>query len=187
MNEKILQLITEYGLEAVVIALAINLFVGLLKLPIKAWASKMRDGTNLTRYLVFLPVMVGLLLTLLYAEIVYETVDINRQFVTLWASSSSLSLAFYAFWEKLFPTKASILKNYEIEENKRVLSQIKAILNAFLEEDVRLEIAKAETNNDEREELSIKGKNELLDNVRKEKIVLRRNRNVETSIKGKSV
>lgn len=38
MEEKILQLITEYGLEATILALAINLFTGLIKMPIKAWA-----------------------------------------------------------------------------------------------------------------------------------------------------
>lgn len=127
MNEKILQMITEYGLEAVILALGINVLTGLIKLPIKAWSKKLTDGTKLTRYLVFLPVFIGLLLTLAYAKVVYGRVDINRAFVTLWVSSSSLSLTFYAFWEKLFPTKERILKDYEIEANKQLLEKLRAL------------------------------------------------------------
>ena len=38
MNEKIVSLITDYGLEAVVLGLAINVLTGLIKLPVKSFA-----------------------------------------------------------------------------------------------------------------------------------------------------
>jgi hypothetical protein len=125
MNEKILGLITEYGLEAMIIAFGINVLTGLLKLPIKLWSKKLPDGTKLTRYLVFLPVFIGFGLTAGYEWIVHGTVEIGRTFVTMWVSASSLSMTFYAFWEKLFPTKERIIKEYEIEENQKLLEQIK--------------------------------------------------------------
>lgn len=144
MNEKILQMVTEYGLEAVILALGINVLTGLIKLPIKAWSKKLTDGTKITRYLVFLPVFLGLLLTLIYAKVVYGSVDINRAFVTLWVTSSSLSLTFYAFWEKLFPTKEKILKDYEIEANKQLLEEIRTIAGVSEGEEAESEASKAE-------------------------------------------
>jgi len=136
MNEKILQLITEYGLEATVLALGINVLTGLVKMPVKAWSKKLADGNKLTRYLVFLPVALGLLLTVLYVRVTSGSVKIDRSFMTLWATSSSLSMTFYAFWEKLFPTKERILKDYEIEANRKLLEEIKALAGLKEEADV---------------------------------------------------
>ena len=53
--EEILDIIAKYGLETVIIALVINLATGVVKLPIKAWASKLEDRTKVTRFIVFLP------------------------------------------------------------------------------------------------------------------------------------
>lgn len=127
MNEKIVSLITDYGLEAVVLGLAINVLTGLIKLPIKAFAKKLEDGSKLTRYLVFLPVILGFCLTLGYTAAIKGEIDITREFVTLWVSSSSLSLTFYALWEKLFPTKEKLKKEYIIEENDKLLEAIRQL------------------------------------------------------------
>src|SRR5699024_10715321 len=105
MNEKIVSLITDYGLEAVVLGLAINVLTGLIKLQIKAFAKKLEDGSKLTRYLVFLPVRLGGCLTLGRTAAIKGEIDVTREFVPLLVSSSSLSLTFCALWEKLFPTK----------------------------------------------------------------------------------
>ena len=78
MNEKIVSLITDYGLEAVVLGLAINVLTGLIKLPIKAFAKKLEDGSKLTRYLVFLPVILGFCLTLGYTAAIKGEIDITR-------------------------------------------------------------------------------------------------------------
>lgn len=127
MNEKVVRLITEYGLEAVILGLAINVLTGLIKLPIKAFAKKLEDGSKLTRYLVFLPVMLGFFLTLGYTAAIKGRIEITREFVTLWVSSSSLSLTFYALWEKLFPTKEKLKKEYIIEENTKLIEAIRQL------------------------------------------------------------
>ena len=51
--EQILDAITQYGLEAVLIALAINLLTWLIKLPIKKAAQRLEDSTKVTRFIVF--------------------------------------------------------------------------------------------------------------------------------------
>lgn len=182
MNEKILQLITEYGLEATVIALAINILTGLLKLPIKSWAAKLTDGTKLTRYLVFLPVLIGLVLTVLYVWIAKGGVAIDRTFVTMWISASSLSMTFYAFWEKLFPTKERILKEYEIEENKKLLEKIKTMAEEKFGTETNEEIV-AET---EKEEAMVASTSEMSEARAGQKIVLRGNTNAKTEAEEKS-
>ena len=83
MNEKILQIITTYGLEAVVIALAVNVLVGVMKLPIKALAKKMEDGTNLTKFLVFLPVLTSAGLTLIYGYAQTGKWTVDEKSITL--------------------------------------------------------------------------------------------------------
>lgn len=128
MNEQILQLIVDYGLEATVIALAINILTGLLKLPIKAWASKMQDGTQLTKYLVFLPIILGFVLTMGYLWLISGTVNLNYTFITMWLSASSLSLSLYAVWEKLFPSKKKILEKNEVEQNFKLIEEIRALM-----------------------------------------------------------
>lgn len=173
MNEKILQMIMENGLEAVVLALGINVFTGLIKMPIKGWSKRLADGTKLTRYLVFLPVFIGFVLTLAYAKVVYGSVDVNRKFVALWVSSSSLSLTFYAFWEKLFPTKDKILKEYEIEENKKLLEELR-ILAGLNAEGTENEAPKAEPT---------EGKAVDSTELVREKIILRGRKDEGTEIK----
>lgn len=158
MEEKILQLITEYGLEATILALAINLFTGLIKMPFKAWAKKRENGTKATRFLVFLPVVVGLLLTFVYLRVVYGKTGIDKPFVTLWVSSSSLSLALYAFWEKLFPAKEKMLTESEIEANKKLLEKIKEFADKKSEgENPQNEAPTAGTTEEEKKELGAPG------------------------------
>ena len=128
MYEQILQLIADYGLEAVIIAMSINILTGLLKLPIKSWASRMQDGTQLTKYLVFLPIILGFLLTMGYLWLINGAIIINYTFATVWLSSSSLSLSLYAVWEKLFPSKKKILAQNEIEENARLIKEMKSLI-----------------------------------------------------------
>lgn len=61
--EQILEMVTTYGLETVVIALLVNLLTGLVKMPIKAWANKLKDYTKVKRFIVFLPIGFGFLLS----------------------------------------------------------------------------------------------------------------------------
>ena len=190
MEEKILQLITEYGLEATILALAINLFTGLIKMPIKAWAKKRENGRKATRFLVFLPVVVGLLLTFVYLRAVYGKTGIDKPFVTLWVSSSSLSLALYAFWEKLFPAKEKMLTEPEIEANKKLLEKIKEFADKEPEgENPQSEAPTAGTTEEEKKELASPAlpQPENAEDAEKEKIVLRGKKDENAETEKKSV
>ena len=172
MDETILQLIAEYGFEAIIIAFAIIVLTGFIKVPIKVLAKKIPDFTKLTRYIVFLPVIFGFFLTLLYEVLLHGTVEFNRSFITLWVSSSSLSLTLYAFWEKLFPSKEKILKDYEIEANRKLLDEIKELTTKSNEE-----------KNEDDEEKSTDVVNDETDVNPKMKIILRGNNNEKIEIK----
>ncbi len=127
MEGEVLNLIAKYGLEAALLAIAINVLTGLIKLPVKAWAKKLEDGTKLTRYLVFLPVALGFVLTVVYVKIRFGEVAFDKGFMTLWLTASSLSLTLYAVFEKMFPAKEKVLKDYEIEANEKLLEEIRKL------------------------------------------------------------
>lgn len=124
MEIKFIDFVLVYGLDPVLLALAINIVTELVKLPLKAWAKKASDSSVYTRFLVFLPMVIGLGLTALYYFLFNENVEINRQFVSLWLSSASLSLSFYAIFEKIVPSKNKIIKDEEFEICKKVLAEI---------------------------------------------------------------
>ena len=50
------------------------------------------------------------------------------EFITLWLTSSSLSVAIYAFIEKFMPSKKKRLSAEEIRQNEEILDSIKSIL-----------------------------------------------------------
>ena len=108
--EQILELVKDYGLETVVIALLVNVVVGIVKMPIKALAGKLKDYTKVTRFIVFLPIIFGFLFSICYAYFIQQAYSFNKEFVTLWLTSSSLSLTFYAIFEKIFPSKKQKLR-----------------------------------------------------------------------------
>ena len=112
-------------MEALMMGLSINVLTGILKLPLKAWAKKLTDGSKATRYIVFLPIVIGFALTAAYIKLRTGHMALDKAFTTLWLSSSSLSLTLYAIYEKMFPGKEKILKEYEIEENKKLIETIK--------------------------------------------------------------
>ena len=127
MEGEVLKLIMENGIETAILAVAINVLTGLLKLPIKAWAKKLEDGTKVTRYLVFLPIILGFGLTAIYIKFRSGELEFDKSFATLWLTSSSLSLSLYAIFEKMFPTKDKVLKDYEVEANEKLLKEIRRI------------------------------------------------------------
>ena len=56
MREYIIELIKTYGIEPVLLALLINILTGLIKIPIKKLADKLKDSSKVTRFIVFLPI-----------------------------------------------------------------------------------------------------------------------------------
>lgn len=130
--EQVLEMITTYGLETVVIALLVNVLTGLVKMPIKSLANKLNDYTKVTRFIVFLPIGFGFLLSFLYARFMVEVFNFDRAFITMWLTSSSLSLTFYAVFEKLFPSKKKILSDCEIKTSEIILTNIRQLVEQFL-------------------------------------------------------
>lgn len=126
--EQIIQIISKYGLEAVILALFVNVFTGIVKIPIKLGAKKLKESSKVTRLIVFLPILLGFLLSFLYAKFVRENYVLDAKFIRLWLTSSSLSLTFYAIFEKLFPCKEKDLNEEELKTAADVLQTLKKIV-----------------------------------------------------------
>ncbi len=120
-----LAFMSTYGITTVILAVLINTLTGLTKLPVKALANKLKDSTRITRFLVFMPIIYGFVLTVTYSAILNRTVIFDGGFYRLWLSSGSLSLTFYAVFEKLFPSKKKVLTADELDANKQLIEEIK--------------------------------------------------------------
>lgn len=120
----IIQLITDSGVDTVVIALCTVVFTGLFKIPIKKLADKTKNSKKITRFVTFLPIIFGFGLTVLSTYLLTKQVSFNKDFYVQWFSSVSLSLAIYAFWEKFVPSEKKILTDAEIKANKTVVEEL---------------------------------------------------------------
>ena len=158
--EKIFELVKGYDLETLVIALLVNIGVGIIKTPIKAWARKLKDSTKITRFIVFLPIILGFLFSFCYSYFIQGTYSFNKEFCILWLTSSSLSLTLYAIFEKMVPSKKKLLNETEIKTNEMLLTAIKEIIEPTL--------AMKEDEKKEQKEQELKGKSS-------NKIILRGN------------
>lgn len=132
--EQIIEIITKYGLETVIIALIINLLTGLIKMPIKALASRAKESSKITRFIVFLPILLGFGITYCYFQFILKSFAFDRVFITQWITSSSLSLTFYAIFEKIFPKRKKILTSKEIEESEKAIEEVSEIVETIMSE-----------------------------------------------------
>lgn len=128
MEITIMQLVQDYGLNSVLIAAVICILTGLIKMPIKYLASKAKDSAKYTKYITFLPLILGFGVTVLYEYFMTKTFWFTAEFITLWLTSSSLSLAIYAFIEKFIPSKKKILSSEELKQNQEMIDQLKECL-----------------------------------------------------------
>lgn len=124
----IIQLITDYGVDTLVIALCTVVFTGLFKIPIKKLADKTKNSKKITRFVTFLPILIGFGLTVLSTYLFTKQVSFNKDFYVRWLSSVSLSLAIYAFWEKFVPSEKKILTEAEAKANKTAVEELKSKL-----------------------------------------------------------
>lgn len=124
----IIQLITDYGVDTLVIALCTVVFTGLFKIPIKKLADKTKNSKKITRFVTFLPILFGFGLTVLSTFLLTKHVSFNKDFYMQWLSSVSLSLAIYAFWEKFVPSEKKILSEEQIKANKAAVEELKSKL-----------------------------------------------------------
>ncbi len=121
----IVQMITDYGVDTLVIALCTVVFTGLFKIPIKKLADKTKNSKKITRFVTFLPILIGFGLTVLCRFLITKEVQFDRDFYIQWLSAVSISLAIYAFWEKFVPSEKNILSEAEIEANKEIVEELK--------------------------------------------------------------
>ena len=110
--EEIIEIIKAYGIETVLIALVINILTGIVKIPIKKMCSGLKNSKNITRFIVFLPIIIGLGVTYIY-KYYFDISLMDKEFLTTWLTATSLSLTFYAVFEKIIPNTS---KNNEFEE-----------------------------------------------------------------------
>lgn len=134
METTITQLIQEYGFNSVLIAITVSILTGIIKMPIKSFASKAEDPSKYTKYITFLPLILGFGVAVLYEYCVTKSFLFTGEFINLWLTSSSLSLAIYAFIEKFIPNKKKILSNKEIKENQEMIDRLKEYLLASEQE-----------------------------------------------------
>lgn len=118
----IVDLVNKYGLNTVILALIINVLTNIFKLPIK----RKTDDKNITRFIVFMPIVLGFIVTYLFELIIYKEVIFNQEFMNLFIRSTSLSLSFYAIVEKLFQSKK--IEDKTIEATQEVLNMINRVV-----------------------------------------------------------
>lgn len=133
MRDLFIELITKYGLETVALALIINLLTGVIKLPIKKLATRLKDSSKLTRFIVFLPILLGFGITCLYRYLSQSELLLDRGFFTLFITSTSLSLTFYAIIEKIFPSKKKLQLSAENKASERLIQLIKEIIDSSMD------------------------------------------------------
>lgn len=105
--QEIMELLNQYGVSTVVLAVLINISTSFLKIPIKAVSKKNPElKRELNRYITLLPVLLGVLYATIYTLIVYR-VAWNGNTLSLALTSASLSLALYAILEKFFDKEAA--------------------------------------------------------------------------------
>lgn len=134
--EKLIALLSDAGVSTALAAVATVILTGIIKLPVKKLAAKSGHPEKITRFVVFLPLICGFCLTLLFDFAFCGKIAFDRQFFMRWLSAVSLSLAIYAFWEKFIPSGKEILSAEEIERNKQAIEQIKQSLPAAEELDI---------------------------------------------------
>lgn len=157
--KQILGIITNYGLETVAIALLINVLTCLVKMPIKFLANKVKDYTKVTRFIVFLPIGLGFLLSFLYVEFIGAGFNFDRIFATMWFTSSGFSLAFYSIFENLFPSKKKILSDCEIKTSEAILANIKQLIEENAHKvPIETTLEKLEVKNVEKESENVQNK-----------------------------
>ncbi|MGN1099542.1 MAG: hypothetical protein ACI4S9_04300 [Christensenellales bacterium] len=168
--EEVQTLISTYGLETVVIALLVNILTGFAKIPVKKAAKKLNDYTVITRFIVFLPIVFGFVLSYCYSTFVCGVFNFDAAFIRLWITSSSLSLTIYAIFEKTFPSTQRKTSKSEVKADEQLSEEVAELLEAILPQNDEAEQAATERKTAEK-------------NFETNKIILRGKTNVESDVK----
>jgi hypothetical protein len=134
MDEVILDILSTYGVETVVIALIINVLTHFLKMPVKAYSK--RSGRDVNRYISLIPVFLGFAGAFLYKVLTVGAANIViDDLAALAVSSASLSLAMFAIIEKFLPKKkgaaagadATVSEAETLNEMREALETVKRL------------------------------------------------------------
>ena len=182
MTEDIVSIISQYGLETIMIAVLINIATALIKMPIKYFANKTKHSARITRFIVILPLIIGFVITLCYMKFIVCNFSFGKEFVTLWLTSGSLSLTVYAVIEKMIPSKKSVLQDNEAEMTEKIIDKLQTIADGVFNNEQKHEQKEEhpeidkQTNEDVHPKIAT-NEQPFVDNV--EKIVLRGCRHVQ--------
>ncbi len=125
--ELILQSIQEHGLETVVMAVIVTMLTGAIKLPIKYLAQKYENLSGITKYITFLPVILGFAVNAVYLAVVDEFIA-DEVYLTTSLTVGSISLAIYAFIEKFAPSKKKILEEVDVQAGLELVKALESKL-----------------------------------------------------------
>ena len=110
MEKFITDLITS-NFYLIILSLFNNALTAIIKMPIKKILFKKVENSKIyTKYLTFLPIIIGFCITIIHFLLNKMDLEFNTSFVEFWVENSSLSLAFYAFEEKFMPNKKKVLE-----------------------------------------------------------------------------
>ena len=165
--DEILFLLSEYGLTNVLLALVVNLLTSIVKTPIKRVAKKLNDSSKLTRFIVFLPVILGFGVVFAYLKFINLNFVFDKKFITLWTTTSSLSLTFYAVVEKLFLGKKTI-KDEELKESKDSISKVEEVAISIVESIEKEDKTEKNVKETQSKKIVLKGSNNAKITIKKE-------------------
>lgn len=106
--EEFLNLIKQHQLETIFLALLVNFLTSIFKRPIKALVKNSKNRTNITRFIVFLPIIIGFGVVYAYRYFIFQKVQFDDGFIRQWITATGLSLSIYALVEKFIPSKNQI-------------------------------------------------------------------------------
>ncbi|MCH5164505.1 MAG: hypothetical protein J1F36_05760 [Clostridiales bacterium] len=184
MTDDVVEIIAQYGLETILIAVMVNILTALIKTPIKYFASKTKHSTRITRFIVILPIVLGFAITLCYRKFLLCDLSFGKEFVTLWLTSSSLSLTIYAVMEKMLPSKKSILQDSETEMTEKIIGRLQSIADGVFKNETTNKqendalATDTDLNNEDQQSSSVETEQQLV-----KKIVLRGNNHVQDESK----
>ncbi len=124
----IIRLLAEYKVESIFLALLINVLTGLVKKPIKHFAKKKQSHERITRFIVLLPLLIGFIVDLSYSFLSKEYIIVDSVFINFYIKTTSLSLSFYAIYEKLFSLKVN--KKCGVDISKQILLELDKCFNS---------------------------------------------------------
>ena len=122
MEITISELVQNYGLDSVLIATAVCILTGLIKIPIKRLALKAKDSSKYTKYITFLPLLLGFGVTALYEYIMTKTVSFAGEFIALLAHVEQFELGDLCLYRKVYSEQEKDIvrgRNQAERENDR--------------------------------------------------------------------